>query len=240
MIRCKRSFLKDSIFETYAIQSQEALNAINLEVPLAPLLRALRSVSTSTSASLRLTKKDGIPTLCITLLIRAHHPLPSGPAPRESETRITQDIPVRVLSAEHVSSLHEPRSREPDVHILLPPLAQLKSISDRFSRLANARSGSSNPGYKSARLALSANMHGSLRLALDTDALAINSTWTGLSNPELDPANVDGGVDGVEAHPSSRMRERGANAWAGVRVDARDWGRVLSVGRLGGRVVACE
>ena len=28
--------------------------------------------------------------------------------------------------------------------------------------------------------------------------------------------------------------------WAVVRVEGRDWGRVLGVGRLGGRVIACE
>jgi len=28
--------------------------------------------------------------------------------------------------------------------------------------------------------------------------------------------------------------------WATVRVEGRDWGRVLGVGRLGGRVIACE
>lgn len=29
-------------------------------------------------------------------------------------------------------------------------------------------------------------------------------------------------------------------AWATVRIDGKDWGRVLSVGRMGGRVIACK
>lgn len=69
----------------------------------------------------------------------------------------------------------------------------------------------------------------------------ISSTWTGLTNPELDPGQVD-----VSTHPSTKMRElgdaegNGEEGWAVVRVDGRDWGKVLGVGRLGGRVIACE
>ena len=84
-------------------------------------------------------------------------------------------------------------------------------------------------------------MHGELRLGIKTDALKCESKWTGLSNPELDPGHVDGGEEGVREHPSTRMKEReGEEGWAVVRIDGRDWGRVLSVGRLGGRVIACE
>ena len=36
------------------------------------------------------------------------------------------------------------------------------------------------------------------------------------------------------------MKEReGEEAWAVVRVEGRDWGRVLGVGRMGGKVIAC-
>ena len=54
------------------------------------------------------------------------------------ETVVTQEIPVRVLAPDTVANLHEPHTREPDVHIILPPLMQLKSISDRFTKLALA------------------------------------------------------------------------------------------------------
>jgi HUS1 checkpoint protein len=32
---------------------------------------------------------------------------------------------------------------------------------------------------------------------------------------------------------------RSDEGWALVRIDGRDWGKVMSVGRLGGRVIAC-
>jgi len=162
--------------------------------------------------------------------------------PRERETIITQDVPVKVLPMQAVEGLHEPRIREPDVHICLPNLQQVKSISERFTRLELATKSSTTV----PRLDLSANMHGSLKIAISTDALSISSVWTGLANPELDPANMENGSQGIRDHPSTRMKmlggEHGENeaGWARVRIDGKDWQRVLSVGRLGGRTIACE
>lgn len=168
----------------------------------------------------------------------------------DRETIVTQDIPVRVLAPQMVDGLHEPRCKEPDAYIYLPNLLQLKSISDRFTKLALVNSKSAaqiSSGFRGSatnapKLELAANMHGCLRLSLKTDAMDIASTWTGLINPDLDP----GTVDNIADHPSTKMRAlgdaegRSEEGWAVVRVDGKDWGRVLSVGRLGGRAVACK
>ncbi|KAF3490654.1 uncharacterized protein GIQ15_00171 [Arthroderma uncinatum] len=178
--------------------------------------------------------------------------------PRERETIVTQEIPIRVLHPSTVEGLHEPRCRDPDVHIILPSLIQLKSISERFTKLAtdttSSKSGNVNAsgngnaaglvgGSHSSgpKLELSANMHGSLKLAIATDALRISSVWTSLVNPPLDPAHMS--QNEIAQLPSERMRARGADGeegWAKVRIDGKDWGRVLSVGRLSPKVVACE
>ncbi|EPE29898.1 hypothetical protein GLAREA_01058 [Glarea lozoyensis ATCC 20868] len=254
----------DSIFEDYTIQSNAENNAINLELPLPPLHRALKSAINASSASIRLTKRDGVPVLSLTIItntissgntangfLNGASQDPFGDnafreqdlnAGREREAVVTQDIPVRVLTADSVEGIHEPRVREPDAHIILPSLIQLKAISDRFTKLASAtstgaiRSGGAN---NIPKLELSANMHGSLRLSISTDALNISSVWTGLTNPLLDPNQVNPDGEGLEDHPSTLLRERGPDAWSTVRIDGRDWGKVLSVGRLGGRVIAC-
>lgn len=181
---------------------------------------------------------------------------PSGP--RERETVITQEVPVKMLHQTAVDGLHEPRCRDPDVNIILPSLAQLKSISERFTKLATetAAGGGAKPasaaaglvsasgvgmGASSAKLELSANMHGSLRLAIATDALQISSVWTDLVNPALDPSQLS--QTEIEQLPSERMRAMADDdeaGWAKVRIDGKDWGRVLSVGRLSPKVVACE
>ena len=154
---------------------------------------------------------------------------------------------MRVLAPSEVDGIHEPQCAEPEVHILLPPLLQLKSISERFTKLAVTSSATGKPGgslqggVAGPKLEVAANMHGEMRVGIKTDALRIESRWSGLSNPELDPSEVEGGEEGVKTHPSTRMREiEGEEGWAAVRVEGRDWGRVLGVGRLGGRVIACE
>ncbi|KAJ3526894.1 hypothetical protein NM208_g10972 [Fusarium decemcellulare] len=260
------SLAMDFIFDGYHIQSAEAGNTINLELPLQPLQRALKSALNSISASLRLTKKEGLPVLSMTITTNTTAANPAGAAGaskasgatvgddpfdddemfqpenletslrREHEKIITQDIPVRVLHPETVETIMQPRVREPDVHIQLPPLLQLKAISDRFTKLAMASSSGSSSTAKSPKLELSANMHGGLRLRIATENTDICSVWSNLENPELDPAQLD---CPVEEHPSTKFREDGPDRWATVRVDGKDWSRVLSVGRLEGRVIAC-
>ncbi|KAI1260043.1 checkpoint protein Hus1/Mec3 [Xylariaceae sp. FL1019] len=262
----------DFIFDNYTLQSAEPHNTINLELPLVPLQRALKSATHATSASLRLTKKNDIPVLSMTITTNtAPANLPTGVArfgqnpanrpgrgqpdeyddeddifaaepletnlQREREKIITQDIPVRVLHPETVETIMQPKVREPDVHIQLPPLLQLKAVSDRYTKLAIAARGSS-AGHASVnpKLELSANMHGDLRLRLDTDTLDVESKWNGLENPELDPSQLN---CALEDHPSTKFKNEGPNKWATVRVDGKDWSRVLSVGRLDGRVIAC-
>ncbi|KAI0534184.1 checkpoint protein hus1 [Xylaria digitata] len=262
----------DFILDNWTIQSAEPNNTINLELPLMPLQRALKSATNAVSASIRLTKKDGIPILSMTITTstapvnpiqgvgrfnNVYPPNHPGNVPdddddgifaaeplethlqREREKIITQDIPVRVLHPETVETIMQPKVREPDVHIQLPPLLQLKAISDRFTRLAvAARTSSSSASAASVnpKLELSANMHGGLRLRLDTDTLDVESQWDGLNNPELDPGQL---TCAIEDHPSTRFRNEGPNKWATVRVDGKDWSKVLSVGRLDGRVIAC-
>lgn len=262
----------DFIFDNYALQSAEPNNTINLELPLGPLQRALKSALGDVSASIRLTKKDGIPVLSMTITTTvapakeprgvarfgavnanaagreyddddgmfAHEEALETNLHREREKIITQDIPVRVLHPDTVETIMQPKVREPDVHIQLPPLLQLKAISDRFTKLALAErastSASTNSSAASPKLEISANMHGGLKLRLETDTLQVESEWSGLENPELDPAQL---TCALEDHPSTVFKEAGPARWATVRVDGKDWSKVLSVGRLEGRVIAC-
>ncbi|BDD61751.1 hypothetical protein MAP00_006777 [Monascus purpureus] len=174
-----------------------------------------------------------------------------GAGPRERETVITQEVPVKVLHESVVRGLHEPRCRDPDVHIILPSLIQLKNISERFNKLATDANTSaklkasssitvSTMSLVSPKLELSANMHGSLKLAIATDALRISSVWSGLVNPPLDTERLS--QTEIEQLPSERMRALASDdeaGWAKVRIDGKDWGRVLSIGRLSPKVVAC-
>jgi HUS1 checkpoint protein len=273
------------VFDNYKIQSV-AENVINLEVPLQVLHSALRSALNATAANIRLTKRGSFPVLCLTITTNSINNMPPTAtdeaagtgrgAPddgdtsidftnnsRERETEITQDIPVRVMSPEQVEGIHAPRCRDADVFIQLPPLAQLKSATDKLTRLAGAASASASSasvaagggvGMASAsaaagpgpRLDMAANARGCLRVGVATDAMRMASTWTGLANPGLDPAESGGGAGGagggaVVEPPSPRgdAEGRSEEGWARVRIDGRGWGKVMSVGRLAvSRVIA--
>ncbi|KAG0640212.1 checkpoint protein Hus1/Mec3 [Tuber brumale] len=199
-----------TLFDSYVITSANS-NIINLEVPLSPLHRALRSCASASDATLRLTKRssDNAPILCLTITTTTN-------------TLVTQEIPVRVLSPASVANIREPTCPEPDVHIILPSLQSLRSVVERFNKL------------DASKIAIAANMNGEFKMRLDgNDAVKVESVWTGLMNPLLDPEHVPGGV---ENHPSA-TREKSAFAW--VRVDGKEWGRVLKVGGISRRVVAC-
>ncbi|KAJ9612346.1 Checkpoint protein hus1 [Cladophialophora chaetospira] len=258
----------DMIFDTYVLQSASPQNTINLEIPIQALSRALKSALGATSTQIRLTKKDNVPMLSLTIVTNTFssgnqvvtnattrerggegefdfddNPDLSfnesqGGGLRDRETVITQDIPVKVMAMEVVARIHQPTTPEPGVNICLPPLAQVKTISERFTKLALATAGA--PSSVSPRLDLSANMHGSFRILLKTDALNITSRWTGLKNPELDPTTYPD----MTEHPTTKMKELGGPngeneaGWARVRIDAKDWSRVLSIGRVCTKVIA--
>ncbi|KAJ5127689.1 Hexokinase [Penicillium atrosanguineum] len=264
-----------TIFDEESYQIESNSDAINIEINVAVLNRALRSTFGASSSQLRLTKKDKMPLLALTVLTTewtegnmalATDEEQSGQSDvvgdrraRERETWITQEIPIKILHESAVEGLHEPHCPDPDVHIILPGLAQLKSISDRFTKLASTEKGrqagvvandapSASAGAgatalstnSAPKLELSANMHGKLRLAIATDELRIASVWSGLVNPPLDPAHIT--QEQYSQLPSERMRGVGDNdesGWAKVRIDGKDWSRVLSVGRLSPKVVAC-
>ncbi|KAJ5147898.1 Hexokinase [Penicillium atrosanguineum] len=229
-----------TIFDEESYQIESNSDAINIEINVAVLNRALRSTFGASSSQLRLTKKDKMPLLALTVLTTewtegnmalATDEEQSGQSDvvgdrraRERETWITQEIPIKILHESAVEGLHEPHCPDPDVHIILPGLAQLKSISDRFTKLA-----STEKGRQAGVVANDA-----------PNELRIASVWSGLVNPPLDPAHIT--QEQYSQLPSERMRGVGDNdesGWAKVRIDGKDWSRVLSVGRLSPKVVAC-
>ena len=222
-------------------------------MPLQVLHSALKSALNATAANIRLTKRGSFPVLCLTITTNSINNMPSNPADdhpgasrgpqddndtsidftnnsRARETEITQDIPVRVMSPEQVDGIHEPRCREADVFIQLPPLAQLTSAPDKRTRLAAPSASSSGPGPAAAsapgpRLDMAANARGCLRVGVATDAMRMASTWTGLANPGLDPAaSGGGGRGGGAAAAAGRRGSRRARGAAGRRGGAERGG----------------
>ena len=190
-------------------------NVINLELPLDTLHRSLKSCNLASSASLRLTKKDSIPTLSLTVST-----LSSAAA---NPTIITQDIPVRVVSPSAVAWIQQPTCPEPDVHIELPAMTQLRAVTDRFVKLAP-------PGGK---ITLEANGNGCFRMRVEADTVKVQTEWKGL---QIVFRNEEEGDNSSVTESQVQDKEH----YVGVRLDGKDWARVVKVSTLSKRVVACK
>ncbi|CAI4210476.1 unnamed protein product [Parascedosporium putredinis] len=228
------SFNMDVIFDDFTISSKE---------------RALKSALNSVSASMKLAKRrtDGVPILAMTITTQTNSSTsaaaaaampPPPPPPRGApDSSSVLDDSSSVFPIENLeTSLRREREKiithEIPVRVLYPE--SLKAIADRFTRLTAAASSSSSSSRSGAKLELSANMFGGLRLRVRTDGGTVSSEWSGLVTPEL---NQDQMSIPIEEHPSTRFREAGPDRWATVRVDGKDLSRVLSVGRLEGKVI---
>lgn len=206
-----------TLFDDYKIVSANN-DIINLEVPLSLLYRALRSCSSAHDAILRLTKRatDGAPILCLTITTNI-------------STLVTQEVPVRVLSAASVDGIREPEIGDADANIYLPPLPQVRGIAERMMKLAAGAGGD-------GKLVIGANWNGEFLMRMDGgDMVKVESRWGGLQNPITaeDDEEMGGGsrIEAMGEEEKARFRE--------VRIDGREWVRLLKVGVLAKKTVAC-
>lgn len=220
-LRPQRVLQVDTIFDEYRVESA-ANNVINMELPLDTLQRALRSCQSASDAVIRLTKRasDKIPVLVLTVTTASSRTHITG----SGATLVTQEIPVKVLPASMVEGIHQPSCPEPDVHIFLPPLTQLRMFAERFAKISG----------DTGKWVLAANLQGEFSMSAVADAVKIESVWRGLTVPELNPDLIEGDY---ATHPSVL---RGRDEWAAVRVEGRDWVKLLKVSLLAKKVVACE
>ncbi|KAF3273223.1 hypothetical protein TWF970_009259 [Orbilia oligospora] len=209
-----------SIFTDPKISSAHD-NIINLEVPLDTLHRSLKSAASSyTSASIKLTKKEGIPRLSVIITTET--------AASMNHAKIVQDIPVRVLSPQSVAHLCKPLVPRPGCAVMLPPLNQLRGITDRYVKMVGAN----------GRIVVEGNNNGVLKMKLDAEAVKVESEWRGLINPVV---GEDGGMeweDGEEDEEDEELNTQEKERFSKVMVDSRDWAKVVRVSAAGKRVIA--
>ncbi|KAH9854494.1 cell cycle checkpoint [Lenzites betulinus] len=179
------SYIKvSSLFTNYRIQSNSN-NEITISLPSEVLLSALRSaagpsagqnssttVASETEVLMKLIKKGEKSVLSFEI---------SGVTPMGRTITVVQHITVDVMRHADVDRLKEPMCPEPDVHILLPPLAKLRTVVDRLRPLA------------SDGVIFRANHAGELQLAVNTDNARVEVGWGGLTNPAMSAQG--GGAD---------------------------------------------
>ncbi|KAG5463643.1 MAG: checkpoint protein Hus1/Mec3 [Olpidium bornovanus] len=186
----------NSLFDDFRIESASR-NEIYLEVQVEFLVRALRSAQSAAETVMRLTKKDGSPVLSfgITIFNRGGKPLD-----------LVQDVPVRVMSPQQMAEVREPLCPEPDVHIMMPPLLNVRIIVERMKTMAD-------------NLIVAANMSGELLFKVETPSVRVETRFAGLTNPPLDVP--------PEELPRRASSLRDPRLFAEARVDLRSFAKFL-------------
>lgn len=151
------------IFTDYRIQSNNN-NEITFEMGTEPLLAALKSALGSPEVVLKLTKKNDHATWSFEIAIQHN----SG-----RRMNIVHDVRITVMRPADVARVHEPLCPEPDVHIILPPLAKLRTPMEHMQRISDA-------------VLIKANRRETLRFMVKTDKCCLESEWTGCKHPNMD------------------------------------------------------
>ncbi|KAI0658275.1 cell cycle checkpoint [Cubamyces menziesii] len=187
-----------SLFTDYRIQSNSN-NEITISMSSEALLAALRSAAASSTAqnsstsfttdtqvTMKLAKKGDKSVLSLEI---------TGLTPMARAMTVVQHIVIDVVKHADVERLKEPMCPEPDVHILLPALAKLRTVVERLRPLANDG------------VIFRANHNGELQLAVTTDNARVEVGWSGLTNPTMakDPSSQNTNTDDSDAKDPAEM-----------------------------------
>ncbi|KAJ1775355.1 Checkpoint protein hus1 [Coemansia sp. RSA 2523] len=152
-----------ALFASYRVESLHN-NEIHLEFHIDNLQRALRSAHNSQSAVLKLTKKQNLPVLSLSV---------QSMSSTGHTTLVCQDVPVRVLTPEQVRAMREPEVPDAHVHIMMPELSTIRSVVERMRLMGD-------------RVTVAANNEGQLTLRVASDRVDITTYWRGLANMTYD------------------------------------------------------
>ncbi|PAV16477.1 cell cycle checkpoint [Pyrrhoderma noxium] len=171
----------DSLFTEYRIQSNSN-NEINLHLSPEALLQALRSASPSNSnpasnwaskpsgeVVIKLAKKHNHAVLSVEIALALNY---GGLGGSSRQAMVVHDVPVEVLKPSDIEKLREPLCPEPDIHVLLPPLQKIRTVTERMKSMAEL-------------LGIHANRRGVLQLSLESDQVRTKTQWTRCTIPNM-------------------------------------------------------
>jgi len=151
----------NTLFEGYSIESLNN-NEIAFTLNLENLIRTLKSAESAQDTNVKLTKKNGIPYLEFNITIQSIHSM-----------NIVQDLPVKLMSAAQLNNYVEPHLGDPEVHIMMPPLRNLRPVVEKMKTL-------------SEHLYLKANMGGVLKVTADSNSITVETTYENLEHPHIE------------------------------------------------------
>ncbi|KAF8468537.1 cell cycle checkpoint [Russula ochroleuca] len=213
----------DALFTEYRILSHSN-NEITLNLPTEALSTALRSASAEHTGAnevvMKLAKKNNLPVLSFEIF---------GTTQMGRKVKVAHDVRIEVMKPADVAMLTEPRCPEPDVQIMLPPLAKMRAVVERMRNLSDV-------------IAVRANSSGRLQLSASTEVVKADITWTNCSHPRIaaDGASQANGGDVDEEQEHQRERERlDSNNLFSVLVHTRSFLKFLNAHTVSKTTIAC-
>ncbi|KAH8094491.1 cell cycle checkpoint [Cristinia sonorae] len=210
----------DALFTDYKIQSN-AGNVITMTLATEALHAALRSAAapsvggplSETDITMKLAKKNDQAVLSFEIL---------GTSRSGKHMRVAHDVRIEVMRPQDVDKLQEPLCPEPDVHILLPPLAKLRTVVDHLRAHCDT-------------IAVHANGSGKLQISVSTEDVKTDVTWTGLTNPPMgrDPTSSQ------QEPPESSPEPRDPEQLYGVLMRVKSFAKFLSSSSISSTTIAC-
>ena len=143
---------QNEVFEEWRIESQSD-NCILIELSVPNFLEALSAAEKAPQCQLKLTKRNGLPVLCVET--------------RMLEVDVVHDIKVKVMRASEYEYYKPPDVPQPTVQLELPTQKSLKNVVDKLKGISRS-------------VYLKGEMVGNLTVEADTDAVGIKTFFTDL------------------------------------------------------------
>ncbi|KAG0029158.1 hypothetical protein BGZ81_002941 [Podila clonocystis] len=255
-IQCWSRVPIDSVFIEYKVEST-ADNEIYVEMKTEDITLASKSSANASAIVMRMTGKSSEANMTFVITNEDH---------LGNSREITQNVPIiKILSAEgasNTSAFDEPMMPTPEVHIMLPPLEQLKHVTASYKSAADFIVISANlrgvmtfttsdgiHQFNSGFPANSVNDEDEENLVATRYGIAekaeLETRFSGLFNPSLSDQtladeNAEGGENEQEEHPHlERLRNR-PQEMASVLVRGTDLQKVLQSSCIKPMNVVCS
>ncbi|WWC67135.1 uncharacterized protein I206_101042 [Kwoniella pini CBS 10737] len=208
----------DTLFDNYKIESN-ANNEIWVELHLDSLLKVLRSADSSVGSINESRSTASLSDSDVTLKLnkKGQQPIWSfeirGYTAQRKHMSITHEIPVKILSPKRQNELNEPLCPQPDIHVVLPNLLELRNIVSRLSHIADD-------------VKVSANHEGRLEMTAKSSRVNLTTTWKNLQIP-----NSLANEDDQPPPPEDQMFT--------VSVAIKGFLKFLTSHLVGGTAIAC-
>jgi len=207
----------DALFTDYRILSHSN-NEITLNLPTDALSTVLRSASADHTGAnevvMKLAKKNSLPVLSFEIFGTTH---------MGRKVKVAHDVRIEVMKPADVALLTEPRCPEPDVQIMLPPLAKMRTVVERMRNLSDV-------------IAVRANSSGCLQLSASTEVVKADITWNSCTHPRI----AADGASQINDEDEAEGRERpDPKQLFSVLVHTRSFLKFLNAHAVSKTTIAC-